>query len=104
MNSLARFICKKCRTPYQFDARNLKYVRQREVELQALEQSLRDREQRLSVREAEHESGVRLIKNCLHPDKHPEQIDRYTRALQAFEQLLASARKPDDMFDPDIPF
>ena len=90
----------------QFDARNLKYVRHREGELQAWEQRLRDLERRLNVRKAEHESDVRLIRSCLHPDKHAEQADRYTKAWQAFDRLLASAAKPKpaEAFDDDVPF
>jgi hypothetical protein len=62
-------------------------------------------EQRLYVRKADHEKGVRLIRNCLHPDKHPEQAERCTRAWQAFERLLAPAKKPaPEAWDDDIPF
>ena len=106
MDPRVRFQCSKCRTVTQFDARGLKYVQHRESELQAWEQRLRDLERRLSVRNAEIDSDVRLIRSCLHPDKHPEQADRYTKAWQALERLLASATKPEhvDAFDPDIPF
>jgi uncharacterized protein (DUF3084 family) len=93
----------------RFDASKSNYMRQREAELLARENQVREREQRLQVREAEHEADVRLIKSCLHPDKHPDQAERYTRAWQAFERLLASGAKPaassfDDVFNDDIPF
>src|SRR5882672_2507327 len=94
MNSRVMFKCPKCQTDVRFDASKLRYVRHRESELQAWEQRLRDLERRLAVRKAEHESDVRLIRGCLHPDKHPENADRYTRAWQAFERLLTSATKP----------
>jgi hypothetical protein len=105
MNSHAIFKCPKCQTDVRFDARKLKYVQHRESELQAWEQRLRDLERRLGVRKTEHQGDVRLIRSCLHPDKHPEQAARYTRAWQAFERLLTSATKPNtDAFDDDIPF
>jgi len=105
MNSHAIFKCPKCKTDVRFDARKLRYVQHRESELQAWEQRLRDAERRLSVRKTEHENDVRLIRSCLHPDKHPEHTDRYTKAWQAFERLLASATSPEpDAFDEDIPF
>jgi len=93
----------------RFDARKSNWIRHRETELLALENQLRQREQHLKMLEAEHEADVRLIKSCLHPDKHPQQAERYTRAWQAFERLLASGTKPtansfDDMFNDDIPF
>jgi len=97
--------CSRCQNVMRFDARNSNWLRHREAELLALESRLREWEQRLTVREAEHEADVRLLKSCLHPDKHPEQAERYTRAWQAFERLLASGTKPaDDPFDDDIPF
>lgn len=79
---------------------------QREAAVARREAELAQREQRLQVREAEHKHDVRLIKSCLHPDKHPEQAERYTRAWQAFERLLAPGAKPaySDDFDDDIPF
>ena|SRR5258708_39339101 len=106
MISRVIFKCPKCQTDVRFDARKLKYVQHRESELQAWEQRLRDLERRLGVRKTEHEADVRLIRSCLHPDKHLGQADRYTRAWQAFERLLASATKPEpaDAFDDDIPF
>jgi hypothetical protein len=105
MNSLARFKCPKCQSAIQIDARKLRYVQQRETELQAWEQRLRGLEQRLDVRKADHESDVRRIRSCLHPDKHPEQAERYTRAWQALERLLTPATKPArEEWDDNIPF
>jgi hypothetical protein len=105
MNSHAFFKCPKCRTDVRFDASKLSYVRHRESELEAWERRLRDLERRLVARKAEHEGDVRLIRSCLHPDKHPEQSDRYTKAWQAFERLLTSATKTaPEAFDDDIPF
>jgi uncharacterized C2H2 Zn-finger protein len=101
--------CPRCQNVMRFDARKSNWIRHREAELLALENQLREREQHLTVREAEREADVRLVKSCLHPDKHPEQAERYTRAWQAFERLLASGTKPisnplDDVFNDDIPF
>jgi len=105
VNSRVVLKCPKCRTDIRFDARTLRYVQQRESELTSWEQRLRDRESRLDLREAEHEKDVRLIRGCLHPDKHPEQVDRYARAWQAFDRLLTSAaRARRDEFSDDIPF
>lgn len=89
----------------RFDARKSNWIRHREAELFALENQLREREQHLKVREADHEADVRLVKSCLHPDKHPEQAERYTRAWQAFERILTSGAQPAaDQFNDDIPF
>lgn len=106
MNPRVKFACPKCRTVIQFDASKIRYLQQRESELAWQEQNLREREQRLLVREAEHETDVRLIRSCLHPDRHPQQADRYTRAWQAFERLLASSAKPADnpYINDDLPF
>jgi uncharacterized C2H2 Zn-finger protein len=97
--------CPRCQNVMRFDARKSNYIRQREAELLAQENQLREREQHLQVREAEHEKDVRLVKSCLYPDRHADQADRYTRAWQAFERILASGAKPDpDPFNDDIPF
>jgi hypothetical protein len=106
----ARITCPHCRREVGFDMGRSRYIQQRESEFRVRESALQEREQRLRVREAEHESDVRLIKNCLHPDKHPYQAERYTRAWQAFERLLASATRPEPTspggtdFSDDIPF
>jgi hypothetical protein len=105
VNGIVRISCPKCRTAIQFDASQSRFVQQRERELHALSQTLKAREQLLSVREAEHANDVRLVRSCLHPDRHPEEADRYTRAWQAFERLHVSAIKPTlEPFDDDIPF
>jgi hypothetical protein len=105
MNGIVRITCPKCRTAIQFDARKSRFVQQRERELDALAQTLRAREQLLRVREAEYASDVRLVRSCLHPDRHPEEAGRYTRAWQAFERLHVSATKPvPEPVDDEIPF
>jgi hypothetical protein len=93
--------CPKCRTILQFDPGGR--LERREVELRRREQELQQRDERLRVLEAEHVSTVRLIRNCLHPDRHPEQADRYTRALQAFNAMLEAPRS-QSIFDDEIPF
>jgi hypothetical protein len=109
-NARARIACPHCRHEVTFDMSRSRYIQQRETEFRGRESQLQEREQRLRVREAEHESDVRLIKNCLHPDKHPDQSERYTRAWQALERLLASATKQDldpfsdTVFNDDLPF
>jgi hypothetical protein len=106
----AQIRCPKCRTDVGFDMSRSRYILRRESEFRVRETELQAREQRLRVRETEHEGDVRLIKNCLHPDKHPDQAERYTRAWQAFERLLASATRPESVapaaadFSDDIPF
>jgi len=105
MNGIVRITCPKCRTAIQFDARKSRFVQQRERELDALEKTLRTREQLLRVREAAYANDVRLVRSCLHPDRHPEEAGRYTRAWQAFERLHVSATKPaPEPFDDEIPF
>lgn len=102
----AKINCPHCRKDVGFDMSRSHYIRHREAEFQTRESRLRTLERNLQVREDEHTANVRLIKSCLHPDKHPEQSDRYTKAWQAFERLLASARKPEPAseFTDDIPF
>jgi hypothetical protein len=105
MNSHAIFKCPKCQTQVQIDARKLKYVQHREGELQAWERRLQGLERGLTVRKADHERDVRQIRSCLHPHKHPEQAERYTKAWQALERLLAPAtRAAPEGWDDDIPF
>lgn len=105
MNGVVRITCPKCRTAIQFDARRSRFVQHRERELHALAQTLETREQLLRVREAEHANDVRLVRSCLHPDRHPEEAGRYTRAWQAFERMHVAAIKPAaESFDDDIPF
>lgn len=94
--------CPRCQGVLRFDMRSSRYLREREGELQYRESQVAAREQALHVRESEHERDVRLIKSALHPDRHPDESERYTRAWQAFERLLASAQKA--AVDDDIPF
>jgi hypothetical protein len=101
MTWIVRITCPKCRTAIQFDARRSRFVQQRERELDALAQTLRAREQLLRVRDAAYANDVRLVRSCLHPDRHPEEGGRYTRAWQAFERLRVPAPEP---FDDEIPF
>jgi hypothetical protein len=105
-NARAKINCPNCHHDVGFDMSRSNYIRQREGEFQTRENQLRERERNLRVREDGHVADVRLIKSCLHPDKHPEQNDRYTKAWQAFERLLASAAKPEPVaeFDDNIPF
>jgi hypothetical protein len=103
----AKISCPHCLKDVGFDMSRSHYIRHREAEFRTREGQLRVREKNLRVREDEHTADVRLIKSCLHPDKHPaDQSDRYTKAWQAFERLLASAAKPEpvDAFDDNIPF
>jgi hypothetical protein len=102
----AKINCPHCRKDVEFDMSRSHYIRQREAEFQTRESQLRVREKNLRIHEDEHTADVRLVKSCLHPDKHPEQSDRYTKAWQAFERLLASAAKPEPVnaFDDNIPF
>ena len=102
----AKINCPHCRKDVAFDMSRSRYIQERESEFRKRESHLLHREKRLHMREDEHTVDVRLIKSCLHPDKHPEHTDRYTKAWQAFERLLASARKPEaaNAFDDDIPF
>jgi hypothetical protein len=66
---------------------------------------LRVREQKLHVREDEQQKDIRLIRSCLHPDKHPQESDRYAKAWQALDRLLTPVAKPDrEDFDDNIPF
>jgi hypothetical protein len=97
--------CPHCQRALRFDMRNSTYLRRREAELQARESQVAEREKLLRVQESEHQHDVRVIKSALHPDRHPEESDRYTRAWQAFERLLASANTPNvPDFNDDIPF
>ena len=95
--------CPKCRTVTKCTVSELD---QREVAITQQEAALRLREQLLSVREAEHQHDVRLIRSCLHPDKHGGDA-RYTKAWQAFDRLLESSKQsplaPDGWTD-DVPF
>ena len=102
----AKINCPHCHHDVSFDMSRSHYIRQRAGEFRTRESQLHARERNLRVREDEHVADVRLIKSCLHPDKQPEQTDRYTKAWQAFERLLASATKPEpvDAFDDNIPF
>jgi hypothetical protein len=101
----AKINCPHCRHDVPFDMSRSRYIQQRESEFRIRESQLHEREKHLRLREDEHTADVRLIKSCLHPDKHAEHGDRYTKAWQAFERLLASARKPEpDAFDENIPF
>jgi len=82
---------------------------QREAAVAARESELLRREEALRLRESEQQNDVRLIRGCLHPDRHPEQADRYNRALQAFNRLLepppaASGTEGSWDFDDNIPF
>lgn len=95
--------CPHCHHDLAFDMSRSRYIQQREGEFRARERQLDERERLLRVREDEHKADVRLIQNCLHPDKHPDQPERYTRAWHAFERLLVSAAKADE-FDDNIPF
>ena len=106
VNACARIKCPRCRHEVSFDMGRSNYIQQREAEFRARENNLRERERILAVRETEHTTDVRLIKSCLHPDKHPDQTDLYTKAWQAFERLLASAAKPEPVgeYDDNIPF
>jgi hypothetical protein len=105
-NARANIKCPHCRKDTAYDLSRTRYIQQRESEFRTREGLLHQREKLLRVREDEHTTAVRLIKSCLHPDKHPEHTDRYTKAWQAFERLLASAKKPEpvEAFDDDIPF
>jgi hypothetical protein len=97
--------CPHCRHILRFDIRKSAYLRGKEKELQSREFQLAGLEKSLRIREAEHERDVRVIKGALHPDRHPHDSERYTRAWQAFERLLASSKQTDPAhFDDDIPF
>jgi hypothetical protein len=102
----AKINCPYCHHDVAFDMSRSRYIQQRESEFCARESQLYQREKHLRVREDEHTADVRLIKSCLHPDKHPGHTDRYTKAWQAFERLLSSAAKPEPAgaFTDDIPF
>lgn len=99
-----RVTCPHCRQLLQFTSKRLD---QREAAVSSREAELRQREQALQLREAEHQNDVRLIRGCLHPDRHPDQADRYNRALQAFNRLIERAAESTRVrfdFDDDIPF
>lgn len=99
-----RIRCPGCQRTFKFTIKS-SALDQREAAVSQREAELAEREKALRVREAEHESDVRLIQSCLHPDRHPEQADRYTRAWQAFDRLLASSAKPADPYiDDELPF
>jgi hypothetical protein len=102
----AKINCPHCRKDVAFDMSRSRYIKERESEFRTRESQLHHRETHLRVREDKHTADVRLIKSCLHPDKHPGNADRYTKAWQAFERLLASATKPErtETFNDDIPF
>jgi len=98
-----RLKCPKCRTVTKYTFRELN---QREAAIVEQEAALRRRENLLSVREDDHQHDVRLIRSCLHPDKHGGDA-RYTKAWQAFDRLLESSRRSApaaDGFTDDIPF
>jgi hypothetical protein len=98
-----RLQCPKCRTVTKFTVSELD---RRETAIAEQEAALRQREELLSLREAEHQQDVRLIRSCLHPDKHGGDA-RYTKAWQAFDRLLDSSRQPHPAandWTEDIPF
>jgi hypothetical protein len=99
-----RLRCPKCRA---IGTWKIDDIDRREAAVVQLETDLREREQLLSVREAEYQNDVRLIRSCLHPDKHKDNTERYTKAWQAFDRLLESGRQPQpavDRWTDEIPF
>jgi hypothetical protein len=99
-----RVRCPHCRNTLQFTSKKLD---EREANVSAREAEVQRREDALRLREAEHANDVRLIRGCLHPDRHPEQADRYNRALQAFNRFLEQPTEASRVrfdFDDDIPF
>jgi hypothetical protein len=91
--SAATVNCPRCQQGFFIDISTSPYILQREAEFRVREAQLQEREKMLRLREIERVDEVRLIKSCLHPDKHPDQAERYTKAWQAFERPLASTGK-----------
>lgn len=101
-----RVRCPHCKNTHTLNITS-KQLDEREAAAASWEAELRRREEALRLRESEHQNDVRLIRGCLHPDRHPEQADRYNRALQAFNRLLeqpVEASRVRFDFDNDIPF
>ena len=96
-----RIRCPKCNTVAIYA---LTALERREAAVALRENQLREREQLLTVRESEHEKDVKLIRNCLHPDRHPDKAERYTKALLAFDRLLESSAQSASEFNDDMPF
>lgn len=64
-----RVRCPHCKKPLQFTSKQLD---ERKANVSAREAEMQRREEALRLREAEHANDVRLIRGCLHPDRHPE--------------------------------
>lgn len=80
-----RVLCPNCNGALHVTSNELD---QREASLSLREAELRRREEALRLREADRQEDVRLIRSCLHPDRHQDEFDRYNRALQAFHRLV----------------
>lgn len=96
--------CPHCKNKHRLNVTS-KQLDEREAAVSSREAELRRLEEALQARECEHQNDVRLIRGCLHPDRHPEDPERYNRAMQAFNRLLEQPVKTSaDGFTDDIPF